>query len=103
MQKKYKMTGCARFFIALIIIAPLAYLGASYYNGQDGVQNIKNLLGIGKDSGTTDVYDRTSEDLRSEIIRRDDEIASLKKDIAQLRKENAALKEELDRLKNQGQ
>jgi len=47
MSSKYKATGCARFFIVLIILAPLAYLGASYYNGEDGIENVKNLLGIG--------------------------------------------------------
>ena len=46
MSSKYKATGCARFFLVLIILAPLAYLGASYYNGEDGIENVKNLLGI---------------------------------------------------------
>jgi hypothetical protein len=49
MSSKYKATGCARFFLVLIILAPLAYLGASYYNGQDGIENVKSLLGIGDD------------------------------------------------------
>jgi len=47
MSSKYKVTGCARFFLVLIILAPLAYLGASYYNGQDGIENVKKLIGIG--------------------------------------------------------
>ena len=46
MSSKYKATGCARFFLVLIVLAPLAYLGASYYNGEDGIENVKNLLGI---------------------------------------------------------
>ncbi len=48
MRRKYKVTGCARIFFVLIILAPLAYLGAAYYNGEDGIQNIKNFLGIGE-------------------------------------------------------
>ncbi len=44
--KKFKLTGFARFFIAMLFIAPMAYLGASYYNGQDGIENIKVLLGL---------------------------------------------------------
>ena len=47
MSSKYKATGCARFFLVLIILAPLAFLGASYYNGEDGIENVKSLLGIG--------------------------------------------------------
>lgn len=44
MAGKVKMTGFARFFIIMLIVAPLAYIGASYYNGQDGVENIKRLF-----------------------------------------------------------
>jgi hypothetical protein len=40
-RRKTKLTPFARFFIFLLIAAPLAYLGASYYNGEDGVGKIK--------------------------------------------------------------
>jgi hypothetical protein len=46
MKKKYQMTGCAKFFVVIMLLAPLAYIGASYYNGQDGIQNFKSLLGL---------------------------------------------------------
>ncbi len=42
--RPYKTTGCFRFVFFMMILAPLAYIGASYYNGQDGLQNIKNLF-----------------------------------------------------------
>ena len=42
--KKLKMTGFARFFIVMLILAPLAYMGASYANGEDGIENLKNLF-----------------------------------------------------------
>jgi uncharacterized protein YeeX (DUF496 family) len=54
MSSKYKATGCARFFLVLIILAPLAYLGASYYNGEDGIQNVKDLLGLGTSQSDND-------------------------------------------------
>ena len=44
MGKKYKMTGCARLFLILIIVTPLAYFGASYFNGEDGLAKIKSLF-----------------------------------------------------------
>lgn len=47
MNRPYKTTGCFRFVLFIIILAPLAYLGASYYHGQDGIQNIKNLFSKG--------------------------------------------------------
>lgn len=47
MNRPYKTTGCFRFVLFIIILAPLAYLGASYYHGQDGLQNLKNLFSKG--------------------------------------------------------
>ena len=44
MAKKYKLTGCAKFFIFFIIAAPLAYIGASYYNGQNPIQEVKEFI-----------------------------------------------------------
>ena len=46
-RKRRKLTPFARLFIFLIFLAPIAYVGASYYKGQDGIQNIKNLVGLG--------------------------------------------------------
>ncbi len=54
MKKKYKMTGCARLIIFIIIFAPIAYLAASYYNGQDGIEQLKKLLGIEKVKSSED-------------------------------------------------
>lgn len=52
--RKPKLTGFARFFIVMLFLIPLAYLGAAYYNGQDGVQNIKNFLGIDQNKPKTE-------------------------------------------------
>ena len=84
MKRKYKMTGCARFFIVLIILAPLAYLGASYYNGEDGIQNIKNLLGIGKERTETPRSD-SSDDRQTKRL--EDAIDDLEKENRQLKRE----------------
>ena len=54
MAKKYKTTGFARFFIVMIFLAPLAYIGASYYNGEDGLENFKNLIGLGEKTEQVD-------------------------------------------------
>jgi len=50
MARGLKLTGFARFFIMLVIMAPMAYLIASYANGQDGVANLKKLLGIAQNA-----------------------------------------------------
>jgi len=90
MSRKPRITGFARFIIALVFIAPLAYLGASYANGEDGFQNIKNMLGIGDGSSTTNTRSASSSDDSSE------EIADLEKEIKRLKKENRKLKDELN-------
>ena len=39
------MTPFARFFIVMLIIVPLAYFGASWYNGEDPL-NVRQYLGL---------------------------------------------------------
>ena len=46
MPRRRKMTPFARFLIAMIIFAPLAYIVASYVNGKDGIEEFKKLIGI---------------------------------------------------------
>ncbi len=43
-RKKFKLTGFARFLLVMIVLAPLAFIGASLYNGEDGIENLKNLF-----------------------------------------------------------
>ena len=46
-KPRLKTTPFFRFLVFLIIVGPATYIGASYINGEDGIQNIKNLVGIG--------------------------------------------------------
>ncbi len=52
-KRKYKLTGFARFFIVLMFLAPIAYLAASYLNGEDGVENIRQLFSRDTDDAET--------------------------------------------------
>lgn len=85
-----KLTGFSRLLIFLLFFIPIAYVGASYYNGEDPVANIKGYLGMEESSqpAATDNYQPAQEnasdkpatfqnvqDLRSEIVR-------LKRDLA---------------------
>jgi flagellar motility protein MotE (MotC chaperone) len=45
-MSRRKVTPFARFLLAMIIIVPLAFAGASYINGEDPVQNFKQLVGM---------------------------------------------------------
>lgn len=41
-----KVTPFARFLLAMIIIVPLAFAGASYINGEDPIANFKSIVGM---------------------------------------------------------
>ncbi len=49
MARRLRLTGFARFLIVMLFLAPLAYIGASYYHGEDGIANIKRWLGFEKE------------------------------------------------------
>ncbi len=43
-KRAIRVTGFTRFFLVMLIVAPLAYIGASYYNGEDGIEKLKKLF-----------------------------------------------------------
>lgn len=96
-RRRLKMTGFARFLIAMLFIAPAAFLGASYMNGEDGVQKLKEIVGIEKttiqSSTTTNEYKGEFSD---EIKRLEDEIRSLRTRVGELEEENQNLKAQLE-------
>ncbi len=97
------MTGCARFIIVLAILAPLAFLGASYYNGSDGIQTIKDLFSSSKEkieSSTNASNNDDVKDIREELEYYKSRNNRLEKDIEELEKELNAKDEEIKELKS---
>ncbi len=100
MRPKYKMTGCARFFLFMIIFIPAVFFGAAYFRGEDGVQVIKdfwrNTFG-GSTTTTTstepsgDTY--VIESLEDELKKAKEEIRELKVTIYEKDLEIKKLKE----------
>lgn len=45
MQRKVRTTGCARFFLVLIVLIPLAFIGASIYQGKNPLHAFGELFG----------------------------------------------------------
>lgn len=43
---KTKLTGFSRLLLFMLFFVPIAYVGASYYNGEDPIANIKGMLGM---------------------------------------------------------
>lgn len=93
MRKKYKITGFARFLIFMIFFAPLAYIGASYYNGEDGIANIKKLIGLDKINSSEKTSSAATDINAQNIIKmKDQEILSLNEKIAALERQLAECK-----------
>ncbi len=91
MAKKYKVTGCAKFFFVLIILTPLAFIGASYYNGQDP---FKTLGGIFGSDGSSDPIERSaSNDLEEENKKLEKDVKYFKREMERLEKELADCQE----------
>ena len=97
MKPKYKVTGCARFFIFFLFFVPIVYFGAAYFRGEDGVQKLKDFYHkmIGKPqstSGTKDPDTYQIKDLKQELDEARDEIRELKNIIREKDKEIEKLK-----------
>lgn len=92
MSRRPKATGFTRFLIAMIFVVPIAYLVASYANGEDGIQNIKDAIGGGTTS-TIEKTDRVVEDNTCKDLQ--EQIKEKNRTIEQLQKENARLKEQM--------
>lgn len=111
MQRKMKVTGFARFFLVMIVVAPVAYIGASYYNGEDGIANIKRFLGLDKSEIAEPAREQSNQDqpveslddaaMRKELEYQQKRMEELKKENERLRKEVFEKEQELSNLKNQ--
>ncbi len=100
MAKRVRMTVFSRFLLMMIIVAPLAYIGASYYNGQDGIQNIINLFNKGKEKITHPTTTHTSEvpnrsEANYEIRKLKEELDYKQKRLDELYRENEDLQRKL--------
>jgi len=94
MPPKYKVTGCARFFVFFIIFIPIVFFGAAYFRGENGMKIIKDYYHqvVGKSdskSSTDNTYDP------------DERIKELEKELKAANDRIKELEEELKKEKNQ--
>ena len=112
--KKIKLTGFARFLLVMVILTPLAFLGASYYNGQDGFENLKNIFKgnfnfekkevsveepaeVKNEESKALINTPPSEiEINSEVAKLQDELNYKTQKVDSLYKENASLKAEIE-------
>ncbi|MFZ2898112.1 MAG: hypothetical protein WA004_05790 [Saprospiraceae bacterium] len=95
MQRKVRVTGFTRFFLVMVIVAPLAYLAASYYNGEDGITNIKRLLGIEKGAATEERFVPSGQPAYQDEQEMEEELDAQQKRLQELKAENERLKKEI--------
>lgn len=91
------MTPFARLLIFLIIFLPLAYLAAAYINGEDGIANVKRMIGM-EEAPRTETVD-TRPTTESATLTPEDRAAQLEREIRELEAELAARKAELEQLR----
>ncbi len=105
-RRRLRVTGFTRFLLFMLIVIPAAYFGVSYYKGEDGIQNLKDLLNI--DSQKTEVPASTdatnsnldcatlateNADLTKRLLEKSQQVTTLYKEIEDLKAEIASLKD----------
>lgn len=101
---KRKLTPFARFLIFLIFVAPLAYIGAAYYNGEDPIKNIQTWVNGKQDNNDHQTHTITHIDTEEGKVETIDlksskKIEELEKRIKNLEDDNRTLWAELNKLK----
>lgn len=102
---KTRITPFARLFLFLLVFLPLVFAGASYYNGEDPVANIKKMLGM--EAGTaaateqlsTPAADDTSPATAPATF---ENVQDMRDELKQLKQNVAILEEKLARCQTQG-
>ena len=100
------MTVFSKFILLMLFVGPLSYMAASYYNGEDGVQNIKNLLNKGKEKVTAPAATPPPPPPPVEVTKKEEkmdgyEIQKLKRQLEDLDAENRQLKRKIKNLEQQ--
>ncbi len=106
MRRKYKLTGCARFLIFLLIFTPLVLIGVSLYNGVNPIEKAKELLNIESVEGiqqpkqdnttsTRPANENNSSSGVSEVNILKNQVDVQQNTIDELKKENSDLKNQI--------
>ena len=100
-RRKKKMTAFSKLLIFLLVATPVLFLGISYAIGQDGIGNVKSLLGITKK--TQETSKSYTPPASISIEERDEMYKQIEEMKRQLREKNTQIKElhsEVEKLKS---
>jgi TolA-binding protein len=96
MKPKYKVTGCARFFIFLVIFVPVVFFAATYIRGENGVEIIREffqkLRGTSSES-SSEGDTMSADELQRRLQKAEDEIRELKEELRKKEEEIKSLKQ----------
>ncbi len=104
MKAKYKMTGCARFAIFLIILAPIAYFGSKYLRDSGTWDKIKDKVESTESNSVEDAMkDKSGDDILRDIERgsstnQNDRSTSSSRDNAELENNQEIIREQERRI-----
>jgi len=108
MARKPRMTVFSKFMLLMLFVGPLSYMAASYYNGENGVENIKNLVNKGKEKIATPASSSTPSPPPApvKVTEKEEkmdgyEIQKLKRQLEDLDAENRQLKRKIKNLEAQ--
>lgn len=100
-RRRLKLTGFSRFLIFMIFFVPVAYIGISYYQGDDGLQKARDVITNLSEKKLIDNSSTKEVSNQDDKITFDDQVQILRTRIEQLEKENAELKKALEESRSQ--
>jgi uncharacterized coiled-coil DUF342 family protein len=101
-KRKLQMTAFSRFFLFLIIFLPSLFFGVSYLKGEDGIQNLKDMVGIessessNNESASSSTKHVTETFVNGEVKRLEDELEEKERRLKDLYQENELLRKQAD-------
>ena len=106
-KRKLQMTAFSRFFLFLIIFLPSLFFGVSYLKGEDGIQTLRDLVGIeptessNNESVSSDTKPVSETFVNGEVKRLQDELNEKESRLKDLYQENELLKKQADDAKTE--
>lgn len=94
---KARITPFSRLLLFLFILIPTVYVGASYYNGEDPIANIKGMLGMEDSPRTEQPADNNSSSASGNERATFENVQDMRDEITQLKVDLAVAKERLAR------
>jgi hypothetical protein len=98
-MSKTRITPFSRLLLFLLFFIPTAYIGASYFNGEDPIANIKGMLGMSDSPQTEQPANNTSSSSSSNEPATFENVQDLRDEITQLKVDLAVTEEKLARCK----